>query len=428
MSVRMEGIVDPSNITITLKGEPAQFDINVYDKDHNITHVPMAHAMKVYDATLSDTRNVVEIPFTLPLREYQVPMEERVMKMLLESHVVYLGLPCGWGKTMFSLYIASRLGLPTLILTHTCDINSGWIETIGQVMKGLTPTVINSKTDASSLNVIGIMNVQGIQYLPYELLVKVRRHYKLLILDECLYLLAYEWIHSIMRLTPTYMIGLCAQTRKGNGMHKAIPFLFDKNVIKVKAWVPVEVYFLYTHFVPEPPTKVYYGTFAKQQQWTDLKKSLYYNPDRCEMIARIGCIFSTRKIIILCEYQKQATMIYDMILERGHDVCLYIGSSKGKKGEKHPNTRVMVTTLKKCGIGYDAAKRTENYDGRPFDMAILAADETDSTQAIGRVERSPNPIVLDVVDSHETIKKHRKDRERIYSSRDPPAKLHHEYL
>ena len=107
-----------------------------------------------------------------------------------------------------------------------------------------------------------------------------------------------------------------------------------------------------------------------------------------------------------------------MFTERDVDVTSLVGI----KRHFDTNARVLVATVQKAGVGFDHPK---------LNALIMAADvEQYFIQYLGRVFRTQEgvPLIFDLVDNFQTLKRHFSSRSRVYRQHGGVIKMLHKVL
>lgn len=167
---------------------------------------------KRYQVEVKFIDNRRELPITLfksniQLRDYQKPAVDAMSK----STQGVLVAPAGSGKTSMGMELISRIGQPTLWLTHTHDLarqamdraeeylGIPWAE-IGLIGGGQIR--INSR--------LTVALVQSLSKTPWEEMQRLLARFGLLITDECQHVPAITFSHIIDASTARYRFGLTA--------------------------------------------------------------------------------------------------------------------------------------------------------------------------------------------------------------------------
>lgn len=177
------------------------------------------------DYKLVDKRvcDKVEFPeFKFKLRASQQEVYEAV-----DSSCIINAAP-SWGKTFCGIAIAAKLGLKTLIVTHTLALRAQWEREIEKTL-GIIPGVIGSgkfQTDA----IIVVANVQTL-VKHYD---KVADMFGTIIIDECHHAPASMFTKIVNSSKAKFKIGLSATLERKDGMHVVLQDYFSSKLFRPK--------------------------------------------------------------------------------------------------------------------------------------------------------------------------------------------------
>ena len=164
--------------------KPSSFP--VYRESHKKFYIPKFYGTDVYGAVeknkLSDGIPI-DLEFNGQLREHQIIAVETYMKAAREVGGGLLELHTGFGKTILSLYIISRLKTKTLIIVHKEFLLRQWIERIEQFLPQANVGRIQQnkiETDGKHI-VIAMLQSLSMKDYPIEMFAE----YGLTIVDEC---------------------------------------------------------------------------------------------------------------------------------------------------------------------------------------------------------------------------------------------------
>jgi superfamily II DNA or RNA helicase len=145
-----------------------------------------------------------------------------------------------------------------------------------------------------------------------------------------------------------------------------------------------------------------------------IKKICEYNP-RTEFILTVLKQLlipgdKIRQIMILAHNKSVLTYLYDAIAHRKiASVGYYIGGMDAADLKETETKQVVIATY---------AMAEEALDIKSLNTLIMASPKTDVTQAVGRIlrEKHGQPIIVDIVDSHETFGRQWAKRKKYYNS------------
>ena len=123
-----------------------------------------------------------EFKFTGKLRDYQVPICNKILKHLNVNGSGLASLYTGWGKTCASLWILSQLGKKTLIIVHTENLLNQWKDRIKDFL-GEEPGIIQGPKIEIDNHKIVIGMIQSISMKEYP--PNTFKEFGFTIYDEC---------------------------------------------------------------------------------------------------------------------------------------------------------------------------------------------------------------------------------------------------
>lgn len=160
-----------------------------------------------------DRRSACErviLPRDIPLRDYQ----QAAVDAFCKKRQGYVVIPCGGGKTRIALGIIGRLGLKTLVLVHTRDLQSQWQSEAAKFDLPVTVRTIQGLMEAADR----FNTVNGCD---------------LLIVDEAHHIAA-PTFHSLVHLSSArYRLGLTATPDRADGLNDFLRLYFGGLVYKI---------------------------------------------------------------------------------------------------------------------------------------------------------------------------------------------------
>ena len=341
--------------------------------------------------------------FLLKLRNIQQEVKSDCITALNKSGCHLISLYAGSGKTLLSVYLACKIGLKTLVICHRIGLIEQWIEEIGKSTENIVCSIIrplppkNTKK-AHNLNADFLfVNAQNMGKIGREAFNDVG----LVIIDEIHSIMAEKLSECLYYVSPRFLVGLSATMYRPDGLDGLLDFYFGvENKTYRKLYHPHIVYKISTDIEFEEDSRT---------QWNALITSQATNETRNNFILNIITSFKERYFMVLCQRVEQASYIHSKLITLGEKSSLYVKNIT----TYDRNSRIIVASISKGGVGFSYEK---------LDSLIIASDcisdETEEymIQYLARVFRREdvNPIVFDIVDSHNTLKKHFAVRKRVY--------------
>lgn len=330
--------------------------------------------------------------FSIDLFDRQKNIKPEVIGNLNDSQSTVLSLSTGWGKTMFSIYLACKIGLKTIIFYHRIIIGDQWKKSIikacgedTKIQMLTSKTKIDPTCDFYIINVINVMKRGRMDFC----------NIGTGLIDECHTICSEKFSKSMNWIFPKFVIGCSATPIRSDGLDRILELYCGTNITYRPLWALFNVYLYPTGFSPK--TK---KSSAGTLDWHSVLESQSSNDKRNTIIVNICRYFRTRSILILCKLKTHVYRLVKGLKHYNEDVDCYMGSQK----IVNYDCRILVGTYSKCSVGFDHPK---------LDMLIVVGDcEEGWIQALGRIFRKEYhiPIVIELVDTFRPLVKHMETR------------------
>jgi len=348
------------------------------------------------------------------LRDFQKPIIQSFLDSKTQSGL--LELACGMGKTVCALYIASKLKRKTIIIVHKEFLMNQWIERIKQFL----PSVKIGKIQGSTIDienkeiVIGMLQSISMKEYPQSLF----QYFGFAVFDECHHISAEVFCRSLFKIVCPYMLGLSATMKRKDGLTKVFKMFLDQVVykkIKRDKQQCVHVYQIPYSINDKEYNETPLNYMGKVHHSLLIKKICEYTP-RCEFIINIiKKIFNEEprhQLMVLAHNKSLLNYLYTAITARNiQSVGYYIGGMKEKDlNETANNKKIVLATY---------AMAEEALDIKTLSALLMASPRSDVTQAVGRILRTHHkqqPVVYDIIDSHQVFKVQSNKRTKFYKS------------
>jgi len=397
-----------------------QVKFPIYRESKQKFYVPRFYGIQKYgvpkEVKLSDGEDI-NIEFNGSLREHQKPVVEDFVNHVKKDSCGLLELFCGYGKTVLALNIISKLKKKTLVIVHKEFLLNQWVERIEQFL----PTARVGRIQGSIVDtddkdiVIGMLQSISMKTYPISLF----QEFGFTIIDETHHISAEVFSNSLFKIVTKYMLGLSATMNRKDGLTKVFKMFLGDVVVKKKREddTPVTVKAIEYHTQDDYFNETIYNFKGQTHYSLMISKLCEFNPRR-EFILQI--LADTLKqatkdnermqVMILAHNKNLLHYLYEAIEYRKiASVGYYIGGMKQKDLKKSEDKQVIIATY---------AMAEEALDIKTLTTLIMATPKTDVTQAVGRILRSTDhkPLVIDIVDIHETFRRQWLKRKRFYNS------------
>lgn len=333
--------------------------------------------------------------FTGNLREEQKTIQKEAIGFLNQQGSILLACYPGFGKTITTLSLSSKIGLKTLIFVNRVILIDQWVASIRNFFQEHVRIQVLMATNEKDENAdFYIMNAINTEKRP----MKDYQDMGLLIVDECHLMITSVFVRALGYVCPRYLVGLSATPFRPDGLDILLDIYFGKERIVREMFRRHVVY------------KVSTGITLEGEQddkgmliWNSVLQKQMTNTSRNQFIRDVCLFFKTRNILILCKRIQQVQELTHLLSSHTPTSTL-----KGNENDFDKECRVLIATVAKVGVGFSFDK---------LDMLVLACDLKEYyLQFVGRVFRKPDvvPIIIDIVDKHPVLHRHFKSRQQIY--------------
>jgi superfamily II DNA or RNA helicase len=389
--------------------EPIRF----FEISKNQVILPSAFGRKLFKKEIE--KNILKPPhheniffnFLKELFVHQQTVADRSYETLKNHNFVLLNLFTGFGKTIMGAYLSSKLQKRTLILSTQSILPKQWEETFLTFTDAKVEVYSGSKKKFPSDESQVVICTSGVlNNMPYE----IRKTFGTVILDEVHSFCTRTRIFSVLLIEPTYIIAETATFERPDGGESMIRSVIGYNDVVVPLKKNFNVYCVETGVQPTVMLD-----FRGKMIWSKYVSSLVQNDYRNDLIVSWILKNSSRKILVLTDRKEMIDNISGRLLEKQIEHDFLFGNKK-----KYKDTKILLGTWAKIGVGFDEKSACENFSGIRIDLVFLLFSTKQTwlvEQSVGRAFRAEMPSVVDFVDQHPTSKSHFGFRQRWYKSR-----------
>ena len=360
----------------------------------------------------------IDLEFNGALRDYQEPVVKKFITTVTKPNVNgdvcgggLLELPCAWGKTSGSLYILSQLKKKTLVIVHKEFLLNQWIERIQQFLpKARVGRIQGQIIDIEDKDiVIGMLQSLSMKEYPASIF----ESFGFTIIDEVHHISSQTFSNALFKIVTKYMLGLSATMNRKDGTTRVFKMFLGDVIFKGKrdeqhnVIVKAIEYHVedddFNHVITDFRGNVSYSSM--------ISKLCEYNR-RSEFIIKVVVNLLNdnpkQQIIILAHNRNLIKYLHDAIQHRKiATVGYYVGGMKETALKESENKQVIIATYSMASEGLDIKTLT---------TLIMSTPKTDIQQSVGRIlrEKHNQPIVVDIIDSHEPFKNQWKKRRSFY--------------
>jgi superfamily II DNA or RNA helicase len=319
-------------------------------------------------------------------------------------------------NTVMGLNIISRIGTnggkKTIILVHKEFLMNQWIERIADFL----PSARVGKIQANKLEIEGKDIVIGmIQTLfTRDFPANTFDSFGLLIIDEVHHIGSEMFSKTLLKIVTPYVLGISATVERKDKLTKVLYMFIGKKIYSEerKQDDAVVVNAIQYKTADYEFNETEYDFKGLPKYSTMISKICDYGP-RTDFVVKVVTdlieLYGDKgQVMILSHNRSMLTYLFKAIQYR--DICtvgFYVGGMKEKDLKDTEEKKVVLAT-------YSMA--AEALDIKTLSILIMASPKKDIEQSVGRILRvkHANPIVVDIVDSHQLFQNQWQVRKRFY--------------
>jgi superfamily II DNA or RNA helicase len=395
----------------------------VFRENANKIYIPRFYGIQRYGLPTKSEIGCgddIDIPFVKPLRDYQ----DEIIKIYMDyvntnicENASYNGnggvleVPTGKGKTVMGLKIISNLKKKALIIVHKEFLMNQWIERIEEFL----PTARVGKIQGPTFDIhekdIVIGMIQTIYDKEYP--VDAFSSFGITLVDEVHRIGSEQFSKTLLKTITPYMLGISATVDRKDQLTKVLFMFIGEKIYSQKTNIGDEVSVRAINYVSTDNefNEVEYDFRGSPKYSTMISKLCEFGP-RSDFIVRvIGDLIQENpdnQIMILCHNRSLLTYLRDAIeYKKIASVGYYLGGMKQHDLKETEGKQIVLATY---------AMAAEALDIKTLSTLVMITPKTDITQSVGRILRvkHENPIIVDIVDSHDLFQNQWKQRRAFY--------------
>ena len=405
----------------------------VYRENTAKIYLPRFFGIERYglpDRTEIEMGESIDCPFMKELRDYQNNIVniylDHVRKPIISESATQSGLgggailevPCGRGKTVMALKIISEIQKKTLILVHKEFLMNQWIERITEFLPSARVGKIQGQIqDIEGKDiVIGMIQTMYNRDFPAEFF----DPFGLTIIDEVHRIGSEEFSKTLFKTVTPNMLGISATVERKDRLTKLLymfigPKIYsedrkDDDIVQVRG--------------------IEFG--SQDPEYSIMEYDFRGNPKYSTMITKI-CAFGPRSdfvVRVIDDLLKENPENQIMVLAHNRSLLSYLFEAiQHRIGEQRGSAGFYVGGMKEKDLKVTEGKRivlatyamaAEALDIKTLSTLVMATPKTDIEQSVGRIlrEKHANPIVVDIIDTHDLFKNQWRSRKTFYKKCD----------
>jgi superfamily II DNA or RNA helicase len=396
----------------------------LYSENEKRIYIPRYYGFQKYGTPslckLTSGKDI-NIDFIGNLRETQQEPINNFLKAARDPQKMggIISVPCGFGKTIMSLYIACQLKKKTMFISHKDFLNQQFIDTV----KLFAPDAKVGIIKQNKVDVIGkdfvIASLQSLAMRDYD--IGIFDDIGFVIIDEVHHTGAQVFCKAFQKLNNPIILGLSATLNRKDGMRRVFEYYIGKSVYTLKnkelCDVIVQVHKYFEPHIDYSTVKLMWN--GKENGAGMINNICSFRPRTEYLIFILKDILSKepeRRVLILSERRNQLKDIEHFIVENNianSSYGYYVGGMKQTDLAISSEKQIILATYQLASEGFNVPS---------LNTIIFASPISDIQQSIGRIlreipeKRKYTPLCIDILDDFSIFKRKGASRLKFYNS------------
>ena len=364
------------------------------------------------DARLDGGTLRAELQFNKTLRPEQLPIVDAFKE---GGYNGLICVPCGYGKTFMAIWLACQLRKRFLVVVHQEFLMEQWrTELVGSIPGIRVGKLQGDKAQTGDDFDCCICMLQTVASRNWP--VDTFSGFGFAIFDECHHLGAEHFSRALMSIQTKHMLGLSATPDRLDGLDNVFLWFLGPIRYQIRVRDPDE----------SVEVRVIRFTSADSEYMdtpTDCRGEVS-RPRLCNQLAAyaprtkaicdelVPVLKEGRKLLILSDRIAHLKSFEEELCGRGFaSIGYYIGGMKSSARDESAEKQIILAS---------ACLASEGMNIKTLNCIALVTPKSRIEQAVGRIfrqkkeERAFNPIIFDVLDSHDILQSQYKKRLAFY--------------
>lgn len=407
-------------LTVKPRVNPDMLSANVepypiYRESESWLYIPKSYGLHHFGAPHKDTLlDGIDAP-RLVFKGSPRPEQDEPISRFTAAQNGLLVLPCGFGKTVCALYLATVFKKKTLIICHKGFLIDQWKERIAQyIPSARIGTIKQSTVDVEDRDIV-LASLQSLAMREYPK--ELFQQFGFVCIDEVHHTSAEVFSRALAKVVARRILGLSATPDRKDGLRKVFEWFIGRPVFSVRKREDNELIARMERFYDPHPE------YGREIHMCNGKRNIAQMINNiCNFAPRNQLIIDTiidvksaepgRQILILSERRAHLATLRKLIEERNLGTCgFYVGGMSQTD---------LKTSEKKDFILATYHIAAEGFDVPSLNTLILASPVSAIEQPIGRIqrqkphERKYTPLVVDIWDEFSLFRNQGARRLKFY--------------
>lgn len=396
----------------------------LYSENEKRIYIPRFYGLQKYGAPslckLTGGQDI-NINFIGTLRETQKEPIENFLKAARDPLKMggIISVPCGFGKTIMSLYIACSLKKKTMFISHKDFLNQQFIDTIKLFAPEAKVGIIKQKKVEVEGKDFVIASLQSLAMRDYD--IGIFDDIGFVIIDEVHHTGAQVFCKAFRKLNNPIILGLSATLNRKDGMRRVFEYYIGKSVYTLKnkefCDVIVQVHKYFETHIDYSTVKLMWN--GKENGAGMINNICSFKPRTEYIIYLLKELLNKepdRRVLILSERRNQLKDIEKYIIDNNianSSYGFYVGGMKQSDLAISSEKQIILATFQLASEGFNVPS---------LNTVIFASPISDIQQSIGRIlreipeKRKYTPLCIDIFDDFSIFKRKGASRLKFYNS------------
>lgn len=389
----------------------------VYTEDEEWLYVPRHYGLATFGKPMKDSiPDGEDAPRLIFHGEPRAEQREPISKFV-DTGSGLLVLPCGFGKTVCALYIATQFKKKTLIVCHKGFLMDQWKERIAQyIPTARVGTIKQSTIDIEDKDIV-IASLQSLAMRDYDR--RIFKRFGFVCIDEVHHTSAEVFSRALVKVVCRRILGLSATPDRKDGLRRVFEWFIGKPVFEVRKRSDNELIVRMEQFYDPHPNygrelHIYGSKLNVAQMINAICSFEPRNQLIVDILSEVKRAEPTRQVLILSERRNHLETLRKMIKARGLGTCgYYVGGMSQEDLKKSESKEFILATFHIAAEGFDVPS---------LNTLVLASPVSSIEQPVGRIqrqkphERKHTPLVIDIWDNFSIFRGQGFKRLRFYKS------------
>lgn len=384
----------------------------IYLESDNKLYMPKCYGLNKFgipkNNNLNDGLDCPNLIFNGTIRDIQKKPIENFIEAAKNPAKLggIISVPCGFGKTIMSIYISCYFKKKTLFISHKDFLNEQFITSIKDfVPNARIGKIKQNKIDIENKDIV-IATLQSLALRDYNS--DIFKDFGLVIIDECHHIASEVFSRAFRKMNIKLTLGLSATLNRKDGLRKVFEWYLGKSVYvhkndKSTNEMIVQVHKYFSPAFEYSNIKTLYN--GQPNIVSCINNICNYKPRTLfiyELLSEIIKNEPDRKILILSERKNQLKDLEDLI--KNNNIAsygYYIGGMKMNDLDISATKQIILATYQMSSEGLNIPT---------LNTIILASPISDIQQSIGRIlrekkeDRKYTPLCIDIFDELSVFK------------------------